>query len=98
MKWFGFILLEPQQTTHAIFSKHIHHALSITAIAAHLLLAIITLMTEPVLDAQAQDTTRQAGYDRPVSPSNQSRSVVIAKNGMVATSHPFGRSGRIGRF
>ena len=45
-------------------------------------------MTEPVLDAQAQDTTRQAGYDRPVSPSNQSRSVVIAKNGMVATSHP----------
>ena len=55
---------------------------------AHLLLVTITLMTEPVLDAQAQDTTRQAGYDRPVSPSNQSRSVVIAKNGMVATSHP----------
>ncbi|MEC9096440.1 MAG: gamma-glutamyltransferase [Planctomycetota bacterium] len=46
------------------------------------------LMTEPVLDAQAQNISRQAGYDRPVTPTNQSRSVVVAKNGMVATSHP----------
>ena len=51
-------------------------------------IAVTILMTEPVLDAQAQDQTRQAGYDRPVSPSNQSRSVVVAKNGIVATSHP----------
>lgn len=51
-------------------------------------IAVTVLMTEPVLDAQAQDQTRQAGYDRPVSPSNQSRSVVVAKNGIVATSHP----------
>jgi len=48
----------------------------------------LILMTEPVLDAQAQDISRQAGYDRPVTPSKQSRSVVVAKNGMVATSHP----------
>lgn len=53
-----------------------------------LLFFTIILMTEPVLDAQAQDLSRQAGYDRPVSPSNQSRSVVVAKHGMVATSHP----------
>lgn len=45
-------------------------------------------MTEPVLDAQTKDISRQAGYDRPVTPSNQSRSVVVAKNGLVATSHP----------
>src|SRR5688572_33368645 len=29
-----------------------------------------------------------AGYDRPVGDSKQSRSVVVAKNGIVATSHP----------
>ena len=29
-----------------------------------------------------------AGYDRPVGDAHQSRSVVVAKNGIVATSHP----------
>ncbi|MAT12827.1 MAG: gamma-glutamyltransferase [Rhodopirellula sp.] len=53
-----------------------------------LILFAVTLMTEPVLDAQTQDLSRQAGYDRPVTPFNQSRSVVVAKNGLVATSHP----------
>ncbi|MEO8495746.1 MAG: gamma-glutamyltransferase [Planctomycetota bacterium] len=31
---------------------------------------------------------RAAGYDRPVGDPNQSRSVVLAKHGIVATSHP----------
>ncbi len=53
-----------------------------------ILILASTFMTEPVLDAQTQDPTRQAGYDRPIAPSNQSRSVVVARNGMVATSHP----------
>jgi len=45
-------------------------------------------MTEPTMNLQAQDDARRAGYDRPAGTPNQSRSVVTAKHGMVATSHP----------
>ncbi|HUG68556.1 MAG TPA: hypothetical protein VMM76_12455, partial [Pirellulaceae bacterium] len=34
------------------------------------------------------NVVRAAGYDRPVGVPNQSRSVVLAKHGIVATSHP----------
>lgn len=34
------------------------------------------------------NVVRAAGYDRPVGAPNQSRSVVLAKHGIVATSHP----------
>ena len=34
------------------------------------------------------DSASAGEYDRPVGPPQQSRSVVLAKNGMVATSHP----------
>ena len=51
-------------------------------------LFVVLVMTEPSLELQAADETQQAGYDRPVRPSNQSHSVAVALHGMVATSHP----------
>jgi gamma-glutamyltranspeptidase/glutathione hydrolase len=48
------------------------------------LLAAIILMTTDLTFAQSP----QAGYERSGAMKNQSRSVVIAKHGMVATSHP----------
>lgn len=52
------------------------------------LLPTIVAMTEPFKEAGAQSSRARAGYDRPVPFSHQSRSVVVARNGMVATSHP----------
>lgn len=43
------------------------------------------LMTEPF---QLVDHASAAGYDRPAGDPQQSRSVVLAKNGVVAASHP----------
>ncbi|MEX0818941.1 MAG: gamma-glutamyltransferase [Pirellulaceae bacterium] len=43
-------------------------------------------MTESFNDSAS--VVRAAGYDRPVGDPNQSRSVVLAKHGLVATSHP----------
>ena len=51
-------------------------------------LPLLIAMTEPTMNLQAQDDARRAGYDRPAGTPNQSRSVVTAKHGMVATSHP----------
>ncbi|MBW3598856.1 MAG: gamma-glutamyltransferase family protein, partial [Planctomycetes bacterium] len=54
-------------------------------------------MTSAGFSASAQEKSRRnderrnpavAGYDRPVGPPHQSRSVVLAKHGIVATSHP----------
>ena len=49
-------------------------------------------MTDPVdsLSGISASSTSgaEAGYDRPTETRNQSRSVVLAKHGMVATSHP----------
>src|SRR5262245_59289375 len=53
-------------------------------------LAALAFMAEKESNAQAElnSPTILAGYDRGGRHPNQSRSVVIAKNGMVATSHP----------
>jgi len=40
------------------------------------------------LDLTRPETLSAAGYDRPVGDPHQSRSVVLARNGMVATSQP----------
>lgn len=59
-----------------------------------LIVALVTAMTamnpSTKLAAQTRETTGTlpAGYDRGGKHPNQSRSVVIAKNGIVATSHP----------
>ena len=39
-------------------------------------------------DAQSESRLKATEYDRPADNRFQSRSVVIAKHGMVATSHP----------
>ncbi len=49
------------------------------------------VMEEPILaseDASRGNRKSMAGYDRPGSNPKQSRSVVLGKHGMVATSHP----------
>ena len=38
--------------------------------------------------SKANSAPHSAGYDRPVGDLKQSRSVVLAQNGIVATSHP----------
>ncbi|MDA1162200.1 MAG: gamma-glutamyltransferase [Planctomycetota bacterium] len=45
-------------------------------------------MTDPMSNPTTEQTVCAAGYDRPVGDPRQSRSVVIATNGIVATSHP----------
>ncbi len=55
------------------------------------LLLVICIMTEPTSAADNSSPgngTPGAGYDRPGNNPKQSRSVVLAKHGMVATSHP----------
>ena len=47
---------------------------------------LVGFMTEPIQEIEAQQIN--AGYDRPTPFSNQSRSVVLSRHGMVATSHP----------
>ena len=47
---------------------------------------LVGFMTEPIKETEAQQI--KAGYDRPTPFSNQSRSVVLSRHGMVATSHP----------
>ncbi|MCL4201379.1 MAG: gamma-glutamyltransferase [Pirellulaceae bacterium] len=44
--------------------------------------------TNPVWSHAQSGGQRVLGYDRPVGPAFQSRSVVLARNGIVATSHP----------
>ncbi len=56
-------------------------------ISLFVILTLGALMTEPILPA-ADAQTRQVGYDRPSGNPHQSRSVVLAKHGIVATSHP----------
>jgi gamma-glutamyltranspeptidase/glutathione hydrolase len=51
-----------------------------------LFIASSCLMTEFFADSRS--ALRAAGYDRPVGDPHQSRSVVLAKHGIVATSHP----------
>ena len=52
-------------------------------------LAFATLLAMDALFSGNDATTaRAAGYDRPFGDPQQSRSVVYAKHGMVATSHP----------
>lgn len=73
-------------------------------LATHLLLiaCLGSIMTDANFEASAQTapTEREktkaerrnpaiTGYDRPVGPPRQSRSVTLARNGMVATSHPW---------
>ena len=54
---------------------------------AWMVLACLALtMTEPLELTTGQ--LQAAGYDRPFGDPQQSRSVVIARQGMVATSHP----------
>jgi gamma-glutamyltranspeptidase/glutathione hydrolase len=45
-------------------------------------------MTDPMSNPATEQTADAAGFDRPVGDPGQSRSVVIATNGVVATSHP----------
>ena len=44
------------------------------------------IMTEPIKKVSAQ--TAGPGFDRPTGPPHQARSVVVARHGIVATSHP----------
>jgi gamma-glutamyltranspeptidase/glutathione hydrolase len=53
-----------------------------------LVIAIGAPMTDEFEPFAEQSQVLGAGYDRPVGDPNQSRSVVIATNGIVATSHP----------
>ncbi len=48
---------------------------------------LVTAMLSPDIALNHTDL-QAAGYDRPVGDAKQSRSVVVAKNGIVATSHP----------
>ena len=54
-----------------------------------LLLLESIAMTEPIeIEAESPASASIAGYDRRAGAAHQSRSVVIARHGMVATSHP----------
>ena len=46
------------------------------------------IMTEPINKVTAQTATAKPGFDRPTGPPHQARSVVVARHGIVATSHP----------
>ncbi len=54
----------------------------------HLWLLFLCLSPTMVAPHFVPRTTHAAGYDRPVGDPQQSRSVVLAKHGLVATSHP----------
>jgi gamma-glutamyltranspeptidase/glutathione hydrolase len=53
---------------------------------------LVVFMTEPWTDCVGDEpgsrSARVAGFDRPYGPLHQGRSVVLARHGMVATSHP----------
>jgi len=54
-----------------------------------LLVALATLaVMDPLYHLADSQRLAAAGYDRPVGDPQQSRSVVLSKHGMVATSHP----------
>ena len=46
------------------------------------------IMTEAINKVSGQTATARPGFDRPTGPPHQARSVVVAKHGIVATSHP----------
>ncbi len=46
------------------------------------------IMTEPINKVTGQTATAKPGFDRPTGPPHQARSVVVARHGIVATSHP----------
>lgn len=46
------------------------------------------IMTEPINKVTGQTATARPGFDRPTGPPHQARSVVVARHGIVATSHP----------
>ena len=60
--------------------------MSYQTITLTVLVYLALTMTEPLEPMAVQ--LQAAGYDRPFGDPHQSRSVVIAKQGMVATSHP----------
>ncbi|MGE3780859.1 MAG: hypothetical protein AB7F89_26970, partial [Pirellulaceae bacterium] len=51
-------------------------------------LSLVLLMISDPLTTSRSPIARAAGYDRPVGDPHQSRSVVLARHGIVATSHP----------
>ena len=61
--------------------------IAIFAVAFYFFLATSGLMTEPI-ESLEDSSAIAAGYDRPSGPPQQSRSVVLARHGIVATSHP----------
>jgi gamma-glutamyltranspeptidase/glutathione hydrolase len=46
------------------------------------------IMTEPFKNVDLAQVASAQGFDRPSGPAHQGRSVVVAKHGMVAASHP----------
>jgi gamma-glutamyltranspeptidase/glutathione hydrolase len=46
------------------------------------------IMTEPINKVTGQTATARPEFDRPTGPPHQARSVVVARHGIVATSHP----------
>jgi len=46
------------------------------------------IMTEPINKVTGQTATARPGFDRPTGPPHQARSVVVARHGIVSTSHP----------
>ena len=62
-----------------------------TALGMTIFCAVLTgglLMPDDLLPVDFQQTALAASYDRPGQNPHQSRSVVLARHGMVATSHP----------
>jgi gamma-glutamyltranspeptidase / glutathione hydrolase len=49
---------------------------------------VMSEATNPAWTYAQSDGQRRPGYDRPTGPALQTRSVVLARNGIVATSHP----------
>ena len=46
------------------------------------------IMTDPITRITEQAAAAAPGFDRPTGPPHQARSVVVARHGIVATSHP----------
>src|SRR5262245_43056134 len=56
---------------------------------SHLWTSLFLVTVMLTSDSSLNSTrVRAAGFDRPVGDAKQSRSVVVAKHGIVATSHP----------